>query len=63
MTVMFENGEKVTASKDVLNELSLAYRYASERWEQKNLYVTAELYEQRAHTIYDALDETGYYDE
>lgn len=64
MTIEIMNGKKkITASKEVLNEISMwARAYANEE-ARKNHKALAELGDEVSDTIYYALDEIGYYDD
>lgn len=62
MTVQFRNGNKVTANKATLNELSIALRYASEKLREKDRLAMSQHYKEMADVIYDELDKENYFD-
>lgn len=62
MTVTLRSGEKITASKAVLNHLSIVLVDAAELYKRIEHHASAELARQDSNDIYKALKETGYYD-
>ena len=61
MTINTEVG-KITASKEVLNYLSLVISEASKYYESKGSFALEKKARGVASEIFDALDDTGYYD-
>lgn len=61
MTVTIEGLGKITASKDVLNELVGVFYNASDIQLTRNHQGLSECYSKRATEIYDALYKEGYY--
>ena len=57
------NGEKVTASKRFFNELSILFHESYERRMKDGFEHYAKSEERKAMVIYEALAETGYYEE
>lgn len=64
MTVTTTFGE-ITASKDTLNYLSMAFFDAADLMQARSGIENREVfgYERTANEIFDALDKTGYYNE
>lgn len=62
MTITFKNGDKITASKDVFNELSLIYDMASDERKSKGYNAIAKEYEEKASLIYSELNKIGFYE-
>lgn len=63
MTVNIEGLGKITASKDVLNTIAGAFRYSGELQHIKNRDALANYHGEVFNSIYDALDESGYYND
>lgn len=63
MTVNIEGLGKITASKDVLNIISLAFAHESNYYITKGYEASEEISEQYANDIHNLLAKTGYYDE
>ena len=61
MTITNKYGEKITASKEVLNYLSLALEDGAERQAEKGHDVLEKAYQEWADLIYKALKDCGYY--
>lgn len=61
MTIKTSSGA-ITGTKDVLNEIALAFNSAADNYESKGRVYVAEKYKKVAKELYDALDETGYYE-
>ena len=51
----------ITASKDVLNELSIYASEASKEYERKGYFALQERAQEVANTIFNELDKTGFY--
>lgn len=62
MTVEIGCGRKITATKDVLNELSMYAELASENYARREYPNLAEKARDVSRAIYYCLLETGYYD-
>lgn len=62
MTVNVEGLGKITASKDVLNEIVTAFYSASDAHLIHNRLKMSERYSKRATEIFDALNKEGYYE-
>lgn len=62
MTVDIKGLGKITASKEVLNELVSAFYNESDFYKNKNYLARSERSNKRADIIYDALEKCGYYD-
>lgn len=62
MTVNIEGLGKITASKNVLNELVGVYYNASDAQLAHNHLILSECFSKRATEIYDALYKEGYYE-
>ncbi len=60
MTVKISNG-KITASKEVLNSISLTLNYAADTYDFKGMHSTAKVTRTDSHLIYEKLDEIGFY--
>lgn len=63
MTVTTKREEKITASKGVLNELSLVYYYASKYMESINRDAHVKEYTDKANAIYEQLEAIGFYND
>lgn len=63
MTVNIEGLGKITASKEVLNEIALAFGSASKFDRSRNRNSLADKRYKVCNSIYDALDESGYYND
>ena len=62
MTVYIEGIGKITASKDVLNNLAIIAGEASEGFTRNELFGFAKQAKDMDFAIYKALDKVGYYD-
>ena len=62
MTITFKDGSKITASKDVLNELSTIYDSAARDTGLKGYYAIEKSYHDKAMHIYNELERVGFYD-
>ena len=62
MTITNRHGEKITASKEVLNYLSLALEDSAERQAEKGHECLQRTYKEWASLIYQSLKECGYYE-
>ena len=62
MTVIVEGLGKITASKEVLNAISLAFTHEKKYYEASGRVWVASQSSVRADSIYDALSKVGYYD-
>ena len=60
MTVELNEG-KITANRDVLNTISLAFHEASERYEAVHCFALARDCKENANKIYDVLEASGYF--
>lgn len=63
MTVNIEGLGKITASKELLNEISLAFAHERNYYILKGYESLEERSEQRADDIYNSLAKIGFYDE
>ena len=61
MTVNIEGLGKITASKEVLNEISSAFGSACDFYRSRNSEALANKSYRVFISIYDALDDSGYY--
>lgn len=61
MTIFFEDGVKLTGSKDMLNDIALAFAVARTKSDEVGLEALRDQYADRYKTIYNALDAVGYY--
>ena len=61
MTVSFEDGMKLTGSKNMLNDVALAFAVARTKSDEVGLEALRDQYADRYETIYNALDTVGYY--
>ena len=62
MTVNVEGLGKITASKEVLNAISVAFMHQRNYYNDAGRKWCAGQAELRSHSIYDALVKVGYYD-
>jgi len=63
MTIDVKCFGKITASKSVLNSISVLFKEAAELRELKgDEFETAKFYEEMSHQIFEELDKTGLYD-
>ena len=62
MTVNIEGLGRITASKDVLNYISIAMSEASYHFELKGLSALQKEAKEYANAIYNELDSKGYYE-
>lgn len=62
MTLNVEGLGKITASKEVLNAISLAFTHEKKYYEADGRVWIASQAGVRANSIYDALSKVGYYD-
>ena len=62
MTVNIEGLGKITASKDVLNELTLAFSNSATYYMKGNKFALSEQEDNRRDAIYTELLKVGYYD-
>lgn len=63
MTVKFYDGREITATMEMLNEISIIYDYAADFCGEKGYDAYEEAYRNKSNEIYDALYNIGYYDE
>lgn len=63
MTVKFYDGREITATMEMLNEISIIYDYAADFCREKGYDAYEEAYRNKSNEIYDALYNIGYYDE
>lgn len=63
MTVNIEGLGKITASKEVLNELSRAFSHQASYFTSCGYHESFLLADKRSDAIYWALQEVGYYDD
>ena len=61
MTVSTSKG-KITATKPVLNAISIAFLDAAKNYKDVGLYELANYYDKVSEDIYRALKDKGYYD-
>ena len=61
MTVNTHEG-KITATKEVLNLISMAFVSDAKQWDKEGFHLVADSRKKVANEIYIALKETGYYD-
>lgn len=61
MTVNTITG-KITANKDTLNSIAIAFCYAAEHYKYDGADALAGRYDRVSEEIYTALKDTGYYD-
>lgn len=61
MTVNTVRG-KITANKDTLNSISIAFSKAAEKFKDEGYDGMAEDFDRVADEIYNALNNTGFYD-
>ena len=61
MTVNTING-KITANKDTLNSISIAFLDAAKKYKDEGEDALAKRYDRISEEIYNALKNTGYYD-
>ena len=61
MTVNTING-KITANKDTLNSISIAFLDAAKKYKDEGADALAKRYDRVSEEIYNALKNTGYYD-
>ena len=61
MRVCIRDEGSVSASRNLLNLISIAFSDAAYHYESKGLMNLAKSYREIATQIYDKLDETGYY--
>ena len=61
MTVNTING-KITANKETLNSISLAFSKAADKFKDEGSDGLASAFDRTLEEIYTALKETGYYD-
>ena len=62
MTIEFANGKKITATKNVLNMISLYASAAREKYEKLGYSALASEAEDFEMAIYNRLKEDGFYD-
>lgn len=60
MTVHTING-KITANKDTLNAISIAFAKAADKYKDEGANALAGRYDRVSEEIYNALKNTGYY--
>lgn len=63
MTVNIEGLGKITASKEVLNELTRAFSHQASYFTSQGYHESFLLADTRSNAIYKALMEVGYYDD
>lgn len=61
MRVCIKGEGSISASRDMLNLISIAFSEAAYHYEDKSLMNLARSYRDIATQIYDRLDESGYY--
>lgn len=61
MRICIRDEGSVSASRDLLNLISIAFSDAAYHYESKGLKNLAKLYRDIATQIYDRLEESGYY--
>ena len=61
MRVCIKGEGSISASRDMLNLISIAFSEAAYHYEDKGLKHLAKSYRDTATQIYDRLNETGYY--
>lgn len=61
MRICIRDEGSISASRDLLNLISIAFSEAAYHYESKGLNNLAKSYRDIATQIYDRLDETGYY--
>lgn len=62
-TITFPDGEKITTSASMLNELAIAYAESVERYEQLGAFPLAKSANERFRFISDYLNKKGYFDD
>lgn len=62
MTIILEHDEKITASKETLNYLSIIFNEAADNYESRERFALAELARNNSQIIFNELDKLGYYD-
>lgn len=62
MTIILENGKKITASNETLNYLSIIFDEAAYNYESRECFALAELVRNNSKIIFNELDKLGYYD-
>ena len=61
MTVEVKGYGKITANKSILNSLSLVFDTAEEKYKAEGKETMAKIMNEASWSIYNALNETGYY--
>lgn len=62
-TITFPDGEKITASAGMLNELAIVYAESAERYGQLGTFALAESANKRFRFISNYLNKKGYFDD